>query len=73
MAIEINTIITLSNDKKYKIISEIMYLGKKYFLALEESVNNELIFEEEIDGLDTYVKKVIDSKLYQKLMKKLKK
>ena len=73
MGIEINTIITLSNNDKYKVINETMYSGKKYFLMVEIVGNQEVVFEEEIEGLDTYVKKVNDSELFKELIEILKK
>lgn len=72
MGIEINTIITLSNEEKYKVVKEIMHSGKKYFLGVDVVTNNEVVFEEEIEGLDTYIKKVNDSNLFQTLIKLLK-
>ncbi len=67
MGLEINTIITLSNDEKYLVLKEIMHSGKKYFLV--KNIDNEAqdIFEEELEGLDIYVKKVIDLELKEEL------
>ena len=61
MGLELNTIITLENQEKYHVLKEIMYEGKKYFLVkfIEES-NENVILEEELEGLDIYVKKVIN-------------
>ncbi len=68
MGLELNTIITLENQEKYHVLKEIMYEGKKYFLVkfIEES-NENVILEEELEGLDIYVKKVINIELLEKL------
>lgn len=78
MGLEVNTIITLSNQERYVVLNETLYLGKKYFLAMgvdekkEVKSNNVVIFEEELEGLDTYVKKVSNPKLLIQLTKLLK-
>ena len=78
MGLEVNTIITLSNQEKYVVLNETMYLGKKYFLATglddkkEIKTDNVVIFVEELEGLDTYVRKVTDSELLIQLTKLLK-
>lgn len=64
MGLEMNSIITLENQEKYQVLKEIMYDGKKYFLVksvVENSKND--ILEEELEGLDIYVKKVINAEL----------
>ncbi len=78
MGLEVNTIITLSNNEKYVVLNETLYSGKKYFLTMgvdekkEVQTDNVAIFEEELEGLDTYVKKVTDSELMIKLTSLLK-
>lgn len=78
MGLEVNTIITLSNGEKYVVLNETMYLGKKYFLTMgmdekkEIKSNDVAVFVEEIEGLDTYVKKITNSDLLIKLTKLLK-
>lgn len=78
MGLEVNTIITLSNNEKYVVLNETMYLGKKYFLAMGVDETKEVkskdvaVFEEELEGLDTYVRKVINSDLLVKLTRLLK-
>jgi hypothetical protein len=77
MGLEVNTIITLLDNQKYVVLNETMYQGKKYFLVMgmdgEEVKSDEVaVFEEEIEGLDTYVIKVNDSDLLLKLTKLLK-
>lgn len=78
MGLEVNTIITLSNEEKFVVLNETMYLGKKYFLAMglddkkEVKSDQVVIFEEEIEGLDIYVRKVLNSDLLIKLTKLLK-
>ncbi len=75
MELQINTIITLSNNEKYIILSEATFFKDKYFRAIKmdeakgiES-NNIVIFREEIDDLDIYVRKVIDDNLLEQLTK----
>ncbi len=78
MGLEINTIITLENREKYVVLNETMYQGKKYFLAMGIDENKEVIssdvviLEEELEGLDMYVKKVIDSEMLAHLASLLK-
>ncbi len=73
MGLELNTIITLENGEKYTIIQETMNSGKKYFLALKNDSNQEtVIFEEELEGLDIYVRKVLDSDMLNELTKLMK-
>ncbi len=79
MGLEINTIITLENNEKYVVLTETIYSGKKYFLVMGVDEKNAVktkdvaIFEEEVEGLDTYIEKVADSELLIKLMNLLKK
>lgn len=68
MGLEINTIITDENQKKYHVLKETMYQGKKYFLAKSFMNQVDVVFEEELEGLDIYIKKVISSELLGKLM-----
>ncbi len=77
MGIKINTIITLSNNKQYVVLSETMYQGVKYFLVMgmadKEVISSDVaIFKEEMEGLDTYVVKVTDSALMATLTNLLK-
>lgn len=78
MGLEVNTIITLSNNEKYVVLNETMYLGKKYFLTMgvdeakEVKSNDVAVFEEELEGLDIYVRKVINPDLLVKLTRLLK-
>ncbi len=78
MGLEVNTIITLSNNERYVVLNETIYLGKKYFLTMgvdekkEIESNNVAIFLEELEGIDTYVTKVTDSELLIQLTKLLK-
>lgn len=74
MGLEINTVVTLENNLKYLVLNETMFQGKKYFLTNEVNENKEVVseeaifFEEELEGLDTYVKRVLDEDLIQQLM-----
>lgn len=68
MGLEINTVITLENQEKYKVLNDTMSQGKKYFLCKDINSNEMVIFEEELEGLDIYVKKVINKKLEEELM-----
>lgn len=72
MGLEINTIITLENNEKYQIINENLYNGKKYFLANNINSNTETIFEEELEGLDIYVREVLDKEMYGSIISLLK-
>ncbi|MCI9279773.1 MAG: hypothetical protein HFJ02_03120 [Bacilli bacterium] len=72
MGLEINTIITLENNEKYQIINENLYNGKKYFLANNINSNTETIFEEELEGLDIYVREVLDKEMYGSIIGLLK-
>lgn len=78
MGLEVNTIITLSNNEKYVVLNETMYSGKKYFLTMgvddkkEVKSSDVAVFVEELEGLDIYVRKVSDSDLLLKLTKLLK-
>ncbi len=72
MGLEINTIITLENNEKYQIINENLYNGKKYFLANKMDTQIETIFEEELEGLDIYVREVLDKGMYDSIIKLLK-
>lgn len=78
MGLEINTIITLSNNEKYVVLNETMYLGNKYFLTMgmdekkEIKSNDVAVFVEELEGLDIYVRKVTDPDLLVELTKLLK-
>ncbi len=72
MGLEINTIITLENNEKYQIINESLYNGKKYFLANHLNKETETIFEEELEGLDIYVREVLDKEMYHSIRSLLK-
>lgn len=72
MGLEINTTITLENNEKYTIVSENLYNGKKYFLANPIGSNAEIIFEQELEGLDIYVKKVLDKEMHNTIINLLK-
>lgn len=72
MGLEINTIITLENNEKYQIINENLYNGKKYFLANKIDDQTETIFEEELEGLDIYVREVLDKEMYEAIISLLK-
>ena len=67
MGLNINCIIVLENKEEYITLNQVMYYGKKYFLAMgldsNRKVNNKkvVIFEEYVNGFDTYVIKVVDS------------
>lgn len=77
MGLEINTIITLSNNEKYVVLNETIYQGKKYFLTMGVDEKKEiqsdkvLIFEQELEGLDIYVKQITDTDLLTELTKLL--
>ncbi len=77
MGLQINTIITLSNNEKYIVLNEVVFLSKKYFRVIkmdEKKVietNDIVIFLEELDGLDIYVRKIEDKKLLDQLTKLL--
>ncbi len=78
MGLEINTIITLEDNKKYLVLNETIYEGKKYFLTASITEDNKnsneevAVFQEELEGLDIYVRKVIDQNLMLKLKDLLK-
>ncbi len=77
MKIKPNTIITLSNNDEYIILSETIHQGNKYFLAMglknkEPIASDVAILKEEIEALETYVVKVSDPYLMETLTKKLK-
>lgn len=78
MGLEINTIITLENNERYVVLNETMYQGKKYFLVMGIDQNKEIIssdvaiLEEELEGLDIYIKKVTNSSLLTQLANLLK-
>ncbi len=69
MKLEIDSIITLNDNKKYIIISETNYEGNRYFalagvLEDESNINNEyLIAKEMIEDGDTYIEDVTDQNL----------
>jgi hypothetical protein len=78
MGLDVNTIVTLSDNQKYVVLNETMYQGNKYFLMMgldekkEVKSNNVAIFMESINGIDTYVIKVVDPELLLSLTKLLK-
>jgi hypothetical protein len=78
MGLQVNTIVTLSDNQKYVVLSETMYQGSKYFLMAglddkkDVKSNDVAIFLEIVEGLDTYVKKVVDQELLLSLTKLLK-
>ena len=78
MKIQINSIITLSNEEQYMVLNEANYENNRYFLVMGIDQNKEIIsskvaiFKEEIDQEDVYVSKVEDSKLIIELTKLLK-
>ena len=78
MKIQINSIITLSNEEQYMVLNEANYENNRYFLVMGIDQNKEIIsskvaiFKEEIDQKDVYVSKVEDSKLIIELTKLLK-
>lgn len=72
MGLEIDTIVTLENNEKYEIISENLYNGKKYFLVINQESGKETIFEEELEGLDIYVREVLDNEMYNDIIGLLK-
>ena len=78
MKIQINSIITLSNEEQYMVLNEANYENNRYFLVRGIDQNKEIIsskvaiFKEEIDQEDVYVSKVEDSKLIIELTKLLK-
>lgn len=78
MKIQINSIITLSNEEQYMVLNEASYENNRYFLVMGIDQNKEIIsskvaiFKEEIDQEDVYVSKVEDSKLIIELTKLLK-
>ena len=77
MGIKNNTIITLSNNEQYVVLSETMYEGMKYFLVMgiknnEVDSSNVAIFREEVEGIETYVVKVKDPNLMATLTNLLK-
>ena len=60
------------NNEKYQIINENLYNGKKYFLANKIDNQTETIFEEELEGLDIYVREVLDKEMYEAIISLLK-
>lgn len=78
MEIQINSIITLSNEEQYMVLNEINYENNRYFLVMGIDKNKEIIsskvaiFKEEIEQDEVYVSKVVDSKLIIELTKLLK-
>lgn len=78
MEIQINSIITLSNDEQYMVLNETFFENNHYFLVMGVDVNREIlsskvaIFKEEKENEDIYVSKVEDSKLIIELTKLLK-
>lgn len=73
MGLEINTIITLEDNKKYVVLNETIYEGKKYFLTASiDNSNDVAVFLEEVEGVDTYVRRVINEELMLKLKDLLK-
>ena len=78
MKIQINSIITLSNEEQYMVLNEANYENNRYFLVMGIDQNKEIIsskvaiFKEEIDQEDVYVSKVEDSRLIIELTKLLK-
>jgi hypothetical protein len=78
MGLEVNTVVTLSDNNKYAVLNETMYQGNKYFLMVgldekKEFKSNEVaIFLEKVEGLDTYVEKVTEPELLLSLTKLLK-
>ena len=73
MGLEINTIVTLDTHEKYAILKETIFQGKKYFLttrvdAFKNMISNDVvILTEEHEGLDIYVRMVINSELRNQL------
>ena len=78
MKVQINSIITLSNNEKYMVLNETVYENNHYFLVMGVDDNHEIlsskvaIFKEEVENNETYVSKVLDSKLIIELTKLLK-
>lgn len=78
MEIQINSIITLSNEEQYMVLNETNYENNRYFLVMGIDKNKEIIsskvaiFKEEIEQDEVYVSKVVDSKLIIELTKLLK-
>ncbi len=78
MEIQINSIITLSNDEQYMVLNETFFENNHYFLVMGVDANREIlsskvaIFKEEKENEDIYVSKVEDSKLIIELTKLLK-
>lgn len=78
MKININSIITLSNNEQYMVLNETFYLNNHYFLVMGIDSNKDIIsskvaiFKEKIQDNDVYVSKVQDSKLIIELTKLLK-
>ncbi len=78
MKIQINSIITLSNEEQYMVLNETNYENNRYFLVMGIDKNKEIIsskvaiFKEEIEQDEVYVSKVVDSKLIIELTKLLK-
>ena len=78
MKININSIITLSNNEQYMVLNETFYLNNHYFLVMGIDLNKDIIsskvaiFKEKTQDNDVYVSKVQDSKLIIELTKLLK-
>ena len=78
MKVQINSIITLSNNEKYMVLNETVYENNHYLWVMGVDDNHEIlsskvaIFKEEIENNETYVSKVLDSKLIIELTKLLK-
>ncbi len=77
MIIKNNTIITLSNNLQYIVLSETIYKGIKYYLMMgiknnEADSSNVAIFKEKIEGTDTYIVKIKDPTLMSTLTSLLK-
>lgn len=69
MGLKLNTIITLESTEQFVLISDTVYGGVKYFLAMGVDSKNEIvptkvvIVEEIINGEDLYIDKVTDPEM----------
>ncbi len=73
MGLNLNTIISLENDKRYALVNQTFYAGIKYFLAMGIDHSNSLIqndiaiMEEIIKGQELFVDQVTDPEMIKYL------
>ena len=78
MKINVNTIITLSNNERYMVLNETQYENNRYFLVMGIDENKDIIqskvaiFQEVLEDEFVYVEKVENPKLIIELTNVLK-